>query len=168
MHPEAMVLMAQLVKKVEPTLDTNNVHVLDVGSRVVEAGQQTHGWMFPDDRYTYTGLDIEPGTNVDIVVEPYNWKLPRQYGLIVSSQVFEHVEYPWLTMGEIEKALAPGGIAILIAPTTPYIHRYPVDCYRYLPDGWKALAKWAKLEVLDCGVQQAGYWNDSYCVVRKI
>ena len=28
-------------------------------------------------------------------------------------------------------------------------HRYTLDCYRYLPDGFKALAKWAGFQVIN-------------------
>lgn len=36
----------------------------------------------------------------------------------------------------------------MIAPCTQGEHRYPTDCYRYFPDGMKALAKWAGMNVL--------------------
>ena len=69
-------------------------------------------------------------------------------------------------MDQIAFAMKPGGKAILIAPTTPIIHRHPVDCWRILPDGWIALAKWAGLDPIEIDMID-GPWRDCYCVLKK-
>lgn len=92
------------------------------------------------------------GTNVDIILQyPYNWKTikPNQYEYVISGQMMEHVEFPWLTFLEIARVLKRGGICCVIAPSGGPMHNYPLDCYRYYPDGIAALARYAHLEVLE-------------------
>ena len=63
--------------------------------------------------YEYTGVDIEKGNNVDIVLEdPYSFKeIPdAAYDVIISTSVFEHVEFFWLTYLEILRILKPNGV----------------------------------------------------------
>lgn len=67
--------------------------------------------------------------------------------MIISGQVFEHIEYPWLTIKEIERVLKPSGFCIISAPNAGLEHKAPTDCYRYFSDGLRSLAKWADLYV---------------------
>lgn len=102
----------------------------------------------------YIGVDIATGPNVDIVVDQYKWDPLPEGGCeyVISGSCLEHVEAPWLWAKELERCLKPGGICIVVTPFTREEHKYPVDCYRYLPDGVKFLfTKWAKLECLECG-----------------
>jgi SAM-dependent methyltransferase len=100
---------------------------------------------------TYTGLDMAPGPNVDVVAtEPYSFPLrPESFDLVISGNVFEHIEFPWLTIREIAKVMRPGAFAVIIAPSSGPEHRYPSDCWRFYPDGMQALGKWAGLTCLD-------------------
>ncbi|MFN3480499.1 MAG: glycosyltransferase, partial [Thermodesulfovibrionales bacterium] len=152
------------------------VRILDVGSYGVNG---TYREIFSDkERFDYTGLDLTPGPNVDYVPsDPYEWEdLPDEsFDVIISGQAFEHIEYPWLTIREMKKKLKVGGIICIIAPSRGPEHRYPVDCWRYYPDGFKALAKWAGLEVIDCKTTwgKSGFsdgsdqWGDTLCMLRK-
>ena len=103
----------------------------------------------------YVGLDIEPGPNVDVVMnDAYNWdNLPDEsFDFAISANAFEHVEYPWLTIKLIYSKLKPGGFVCIHAPLTIPEHRYPVDCYRYFSDGFRALGKWAGFQVINVTV----------------
>ena len=136
--------------------------VLDVGS--MDLGGGCHRDIFKD--YWYTGLDIAPGNNVDVVVEnPYNWKEINhiEYDIIISGQCLEHVEYPWLTFQEMNNVLTIGGICCITVPSRGPIHRYPVDCYRFLPDGMEALGKYVGWEVVDSDLQE-----DTWGTLRTI
>jgi len=154
--------------------DRRCLNVLDVGSRAIGENQTYRDLFSTLDpmsvRFKYTGLDVEGGPNVNIVVgDPYDWLgMDNLFDVVISGQAFEHIEYPWETIRQIEKVLKPGGYAVLIGPTTPTIHRFPVDCWRILPDGWNALAKWAKLEVIESTMNQYhGEWHDAYCFLQK-
>lgn len=122
--------------------------VLDVGAMSLNGAYRP---LFDPQRWAYTGLDLGPGPNVDVVVEdPYDWPLADEsYDLVVSGQVFEHVEFFWLSILEIRRVLKPGGLAFLAVPSRGPQHRHPVDCWRFYPDGHAALAKWSGLELVE-------------------
>ena len=147
--------------------------VLDVGSQDVNGTYKPlfEGW-------EYTGLDTCPGSNVDIVVkDAYNWSEIQSdyYDLAVSGQAFEHIEYPWLTMSEIARVLKTGGLCCIIAPSSgPAHYAEGKDCWRFLPGGLAALARWAKLEVSESFIgwesiknAEDDQWKDVVLICRK-
>lgn len=158
MHKSSMHNMLLFVTKyLKPVFSGEQLHILDVGSRSINGGYKK---LFDGEaNWYYEGMDITPGINVDIVVpDIYNWGdiANDKYDIVICGQVFEHIEYPWLTIHEINRVLRPGGLTCIIAPSSGFIHRFPVDCYRYFPDGMTALARWGNLEV----VEVYNCWND--------
>lgn len=150
--------------------------VLDVGSYNVNGSYKR---IFPEPNFLYQGLDMEPGPNVDIV-EPFPYRFSQvetdSYDIVISGQAFEHIEFFWLTMGEIVRAAKRGGLICIIAPNGFREHRYPVDCYRFYTDGMVALARYYQLEILHASTDKAPegekYWSvkgseDSILVARK-
>lgn len=128
--------------------------------------------------WEYTGLDIAPGDNVDQVLsDPYTWlEIPSDsLDVLVSGQAFEHIAYFWKTMREIARVLKPGGLCCIVAPSGGPEHRYPLDCWRFYPDGFRALARYADLEVLEVFTQwePLGYsdgsddWADTVLIAQK-
>jgi SAM-dependent methyltransferase len=81
--------------------------VLDVGSYNVNG---TYRPIFGSG-YSYQGLDISPGPNVDIVANNlYRWPVEDNfYDLVISGQCLEHVEAPWLWIDEVYRVCKPGG-----------------------------------------------------------
>jgi SAM-dependent methyltransferase len=71
-----------------------------------------------------------------------------EYGLVVASQVFEHLPRPWLAMREVHRVLCPGGMLLFAAPFVAVMHGHPSDYYRYTVQGARTLAEDAGLEVL--------------------
>jgi SAM-dependent methyltransferase len=157
----------ELMKKFVAThVKATGLEVLDVGSQAVSGG--SYKVIFHN--HKYTGLDMEAGANVDIVVkDPYNWtEVPDgKYDIVVSGQAFEHIEYPWETIRQIERVLKSGGLAIIIAPSQGRIHRWPVDTFRYHPDGMIALGNWAGLETLETFIEKKTFWGDCGAVFLK-
>jgi SAM-dependent methyltransferase len=150
--------------------------VLDVGSAIVADGHMSNREAFANPSWTYVGLDIEPGPNVDLVVaEPYDWVevADASVDVVACSQVFEHTEFFWITILEIGRVLRPGGVAFIVAPGSGPLHRYPVDCWRFYDDGMPALAKWADLDVLDARVQwrpvygKGDMWRDAAIALQR-
>ena len=145
--------------------------ILDFGSQTVDDQPRSYRELFDDPRWTYRGLDIEAGANVDIVVDDaYHWSeiAPDSIDVIVSGQAFEHVEYFWASMFEITRVLKPGGLAVIIAPSNGVEHRYPVDCWRFYRDGFTALAKHVGCEPVDVFTDwNRAVWADSVLVARK-
>jgi SAM-dependent methyltransferase len=171
MHPSSLKKMAWFVPQVVEFLGAP-LRVLDIGSLDVNGSYKSIFDALPG--VSYVGADMTAGSNVDIVM-PGPYQLPvsdASFELIVSGQTFEHIEYPWLTMKEMARVLAPGGIAIVIAPSSGPEHRYPLDCWRFYPDGMVALGKWAGLETTgvwtDWSDSQRFGWGDTVAIFRKV
>jgi SAM-dependent methyltransferase len=107
--------------------------------------------MFLDLGWSYTGLDLSPGHNVDIVAkDPFLWPIANDsFDLIVSGQMLEHNTMFWLTFLEMARVLKPGGMMFHIAPSRGYEHRVPSDCWRFYRDGMSALGGWCGLECIE-------------------
>lgn len=149
--------------------------ILDLGSQDVNGCYRP---IFDDPAWTYRGIDLAPGNNVDIVLEdPYKWSgIPSgSVDVVVSGQAFEHIEFFWLTMLEIARVLKPQGLCCVIAPSAGPEHRYPLDCWRFYPDGMRALANFSRLDVLEAMTEwapedypdQSQAWKDSVLVASK-
>lgn len=152
----------------------DRLRVVDIGSQDVNGSYRP---LFAQGAWDYVGVDMAAGRNVDVVLRnPYDWReLPsRSADVVVSGQAFEHIEYFWISALEIARVLRPGGICCLIVPSAGPEHRYPVDCWRFYPDGLNAIARFAGLEVLQADTDWAGtggeggdMWHDSVLVARK-
>ncbi|MBS4095584.1 MAG: methyltransferase domain-containing protein [Sulfuricella sp.] len=147
--------------------------VFDIGSYDVNGSYRP---LFDKPGWQYRGVDLGAGPNVDIVLtSPYRLPMPSDSAdLLVSGQAFEHVEFFWVTWLEQVRVLKPGGMIFLIAPSRGPEHRYPVDCWRFYPDGYSALAKYANLELLEVHTDwepdpdpESAAWGDTVGVFRK-
>ena len=152
---------------------SNNLDVLDVGS-LDRKGNYNYSNIFNEPNWTYTGLDFESGHNVDIVVKDiYDWSEieDNSYDVIISGQFFEHLEFFWLTMSQIERVLKPGGYICIIAPSAGPKHGGDIpNCYYFYEDGLNAMAKFVNLEVLHTSVddrEEANPWNDACLIAHK-
>ncbi|MDL2321671.1 class I SAM-dependent methyltransferase [Desulfosarcina sp. OttesenSCG-928-B08] len=131
------------------------ISVIDIGSYDVNGSYLP---LFPESRFRYTGLDMEPGPNVDIVPQKtYDWReIPNNaYDVVISGQALEHIEFFWVTFSEMVRILKPDGLMCLIAPRDHERHRYPIDAYRYDADGFAALAKYGNLTPLHISTNEA-------------
>lgn len=146
--------------------------ILDIGS-FDKNGNYNYGLIMNEEKWTYHGLDLTEGTNVDIVVkDPYNWREieDETYDVVISGQAFEHIEYFWLTMEQIRRVLKNDGIICIIAPSSGPVHKNPYDCYRFNENGMKSLAKYVDFKVIEAGTNTDGSskpWFDSYLIAQK-
>jgi SAM-dependent methyltransferase len=96
------------------------------------AGSVVHG---------YVNVDIVALPGVDVVATgellPFRSRLFQR---VECDAVLEHVEHPQRVMAEIERVLAPGGFAHIVAPFCHPLHEYPRDFRRFTPDGLRQLA----------------------------
>ena len=159
--------------KTEYLKTSANLNILDVGS-LDNKGDFNYREIFNEENWTYTGLDFQGGNNVDIVVtDIYNWfeVEDNTYDVVISGQLFQHLEYFWLTMSEIERVLKPGGYVCIIAPAAGPKHGGDMpNCYRFREDGLAAMAKYVDLEVLFTevnGSDKAAPWHDACLVAHK-
>lgn len=166
MHPISMNLMKDLLEE-EGILKDGKI--LDVGSANING---TYRSLF-DPLTSYTGVDMSPGNGVDIVLsDPYVLPFPdRSFNLVISGQTFEHAEFFWELFLEMVRVTDVGGALIIIAPSAGHVHRYPSDCWRFYPDSWNALAKYASKKGMPVRLGKNGilatYWRDSYGVFYR-
>lgn len=106
--------------------------------------QENGGW-------DYDGLDLEPGHNVDIVIDdPWKFDIESDtYDAVISGNMLEHNEFFWLTFLEMSRVLKMGGLMVHVAPSRGPEHRDPQDCWRWYRDGMTAMAKWSGLEIIE-------------------
>lgn len=175
MHPSSLLNMRRFVERHLAGRDDAPLVVVDIGSQNVNG---TYRPLFDRPAWRYVGVDMAPGENVDVVLsDVYQWReLPDgSCDVVVSGQALEHIEYFWLTMHEVARIMKPGGLCCIIAPSGGYEHRYPVDCWRFYPDGMRALARWAGLETVEAYAQwdpeehpdRDPVWQDCVLVARK-
>ena len=150
-----------------------NLNILDVGS-LDQIGDYNYRSIFNEPNWTYTGLDTKAGNNVDIIItDIYNWFEieDNSYDVIISGQLFEHLEFFWLTMSQIERVLKPGGKVCIIVPSAGHKHGGDrLNCYRFHEDGLKAMAKYVDLEIIHVSVDnrpEAKPWLDACLIASK-
>ena len=135
------------------------ITVLDIGGADVNGSFRP---LFNDPKYHYLTVDIADAPGVSIVLEdPY--KLPlddASVDLVLSGSMMEHCEFFWLAFAEMMRVVKPGGYVFVIAPSAGPIHLHPVDCYRFYPDGYRALAKYANCRLVDVWLDERPPWND--------
>lgn len=177
MHQSSMDKMSDFRERYLAHRQNDPLTILDLGSLDVNGSYKT---LFAEAQWTYKGIDLAPGDNVDIVLKnPYHWRQIQSGSadVVISGQAFEHIEYFWITMLEISRVLKAGGICCIIAPSGGFEHRYPVDCWRFYPDGFSALARYARLRILEVSTQwdpdarytadDSNRWQDTMLVCAK-
>jgi len=120
--------------QIDAPLGRWNLYIGGAGSRVVG----------------YVNIDLFALPGVDVVANAE--QLPFRcstFQRVECDAVLEHVEGPDRVMREIERVLAPGGFAHIVAPFCHPFHEYPRDFRRFTPDGLKQLA--GSLEVVGQG-----------------
>ncbi|MGH8777042.1 MAG: methyltransferase domain-containing protein [Jiangellaceae bacterium] len=127
-----------------------SVDVVDFGSRCSPQQTLTHRDLLHGRAATVTGVDIRPGRNVDVVMpKPYRIPLPRRSAdVVLTGQTFEHIPFFWASIVEIARILRPGGYLFLTVPSRGHVHDVN-DCWRFYPDGMRALAAFSGLEMVD-------------------
>ncbi|MBI2415261.1 MAG: class I SAM-dependent methyltransferase [Candidatus Kerfeldbacteria bacterium] len=91
---------------------------------------------------TYTGLDIVPGAQVDIVGEAWNLPFPdASFDVLISTQVLEHTRDLDSTIKEIQRVVKPGGYIFISAPFAFVEHGQPYDYWRFTQFGLRHLLR---------------------------
>jgi SAM-dependent methyltransferase len=110
-HPEQQV-WCKYVKVLHPQF-FKGVDVLDIGSLDINGNNR---YLFED--YTYTGVDIGEGKNVDVVSKGHEFKPDKLYDVVISTECFEHDKYWKETIRNCIDLLKPGGLFLFSCATT--------------------------------------------------
>lgn len=151
-----------------PNISSNisKIKVIDIGGADVDG---SYADFFQSSQFEYQGVDLEPSAGVSVVLDdPY--KLPfetESVDLVISGQMLEHCEFFWLTFAEMNRVLKKEGMIFLIAPSGGPINKSQIDCYRFFPDAFRALSKYAKCHTIDLWHDNRGPWNDLVGVFSK-
>ncbi len=176
MHQSSLKKMKAFKEKYLNALEGKKIKIMDLGSQDVNGSYKP---IFDVPGWQYVGVDAAPGKNVDLVLpSPYRWtQVPsNSVDVVISGQAFEHIEFFWLTALEIRRVLKDSGLCCIIAPSSGFEHRYPVDCWRFYPDGFTALAEFSGLHPVEVYTQwddEEGYrdssnaWHDSVLIASK-
>jgi hypothetical protein len=171
MHTSSMAHMRRLVDTY--LKGQNDLNIVDIGSWDVNGSYKP---LLSGPGWRYCGVDLAAGPNVDVVMtSPYQLPMAsHSVDVLVSGQAFEHIEYFWLTWLEICRVVKPGGLIFLIAPSRGPEHRYPQDCWRFYPDGFRALANYGSLQLIEVSTDWAPHsaedsaaWGDTVGVFRQ-
>ncbi len=115
MHAEAWNWLST---QIQPNLRTAR-RVLDFGGCDVNGSPR--GLFAPDTDYRV--LDARPGPNVDIVADAVAWIPPPEYraafDVVLSTEVFEHVEHWRGILYNLWLAAKPGGVCLVTCATHP-------------------------------------------------
>lgn len=124
-----------LYRRLRGLLPAFGGRVLDVGC----GGKPYRSWFGVVTEYV--GLDVVPGSSVDVVVSSNErWPLPDEhFDVLFSSQVLEHVENLECTLFEMKRVLKKGGSAVLTFPFLYNEHGAPWDYRRITVHGAERL-----------------------------
>ncbi|WP_311266861.1 methyltransferase domain-containing protein [Sphingobium sp. WCS2017Hpa-17] len=157
--------MENMARCVTSYMGLQDINVIDLGAMNVNGSYRT---LMPD-HANYVGVDLEAGPGVDIVLQDV-YRLPFEdssIDIVMSGQMLEHCAHFWKVFTEISRVLKPGGKAFIIAPSSGPVHRYPVDCYRFYPDSYQALAEWSGLRMVQSWTDERGPWCDLVGIFQK-
>ncbi len=130
-----------------------------LGGGVIEIGSRarsgiTRRSLFPSG-LKYTGFDIAPGENVDVVGDAHRLSefFPRNtFDFAFSVSVWEHLAMPWKASIELNRILKIGGVAMINSHQCWPSHEEPWDYFRFSEFSWATLFnEYTGFEILDCG-----------------
>ena len=90
-----------------------NCRVLDIGSLDINGNNR---YLF--NNFSYTGVDIGEGPNVDVVSRGHEFKDSLPFDIVVSSECFEHDEFWDKTIQNAIDLLKPDGLLLFSCATT--------------------------------------------------
>lgn len=118
------------IKKYLESIPNNSV-VVDIG-----CGTKPYQ-KFVQSGVKYIGIDLDTANNnVDIVSSAYEIDIESgSADYVVSFQVLEHLEEPYLMLKEAYRLLKPGGELCITFPMSWHLHEEPYDFFRFTEYG---------------------------------
>src|SRR5207237_1111108 len=68
------------------------------------------------------------------------------FDIVFAANVIEHVRKPWIWLHELRRITRASGLVICVNPVSWPYHAAPVDCWRLLPEAYRALFEETDLE----------------------
>lgn len=125
-----------------------NGRVLDLG-----AGTVKYKSILMKNAEEYVACDSKKHENIDTICDVKNLVFPPEsFDTVISTQVFEHVDNPFIVAQEIKKVLKTSGNAIITAPFMFPFHADPKDNFRFSREGLEEIFKSIGFEIIDSGI----------------
>jgi SAM-dependent methyltransferase len=159
------------VRTTTRALTRHYIDELDLSGDVLEIGGHRLANcaidLFPEPRFRYHDLNLAasdiPDTIIADITDCAEVIPDASFDVVFSSDVFEHIDRPWLAAAEIARILRPGGLAITHTLFSWRNHPCPIDYWRYSAECLEFL--FADLTCLEKGydlsqrrVDQPGFW----------
>jgi SAM-dependent methyltransferase len=135
MHPSVMRWTARQVE----ARGLERMSVLEVGSLDVNGSVRS---LFHGD---YIGVDMRPGVGVDRLVNAHDLgTLDERFDLVVSTEMLEHDDAPWISVAAMRAVCRDGGWLLLTCRGYDERgcfpeHDFPGDHWRFSVSGVRAL-----------------------------
>lgn len=116
-----------------------NGELLEIGSRARSSVVRRD--MTPP-RWHYTGLDVAPGINVDVVGDAHELAslFPElRFNAVMAFSVLEHLLMPWKMVVELNRVLTIGALGLFTTHQCWPLHDEPWDFWRFSDQSWHAL-----------------------------
>lgn len=110
-HVEQKVFFSKLKNKLSERF--NNCSVLDIGSLDINGNNR-----FLFENYTYIGVDVGNGRNVDVVCKGHEYHSEELFDIVISSECFEHDMYYSETIKNCVKLTKPKGLFTFTCAST--------------------------------------------------
>jgi len=176
MHPSSMNNMKKAKKIIHSSDDDAKWDILDVGGRSLDLKVQNRSYseLFVNQTRNYFVSDLVAGPGVTHPM-PGPYTLPFEddsIDLVLSGQTLEHVKNPFRSVAEMCRVLKPDSYIILIAPSGGPRHD-SIDCWRFMDDGFKAIAEEVGLEVVSDWIDKSApdersrKWADHIFIGKK-
>jgi hypothetical protein len=91
----------------------NKLEVLDIGSQDINGNNR-----FLFFNYNYTGVDIGPGKNVDVIAKGHEFDSDKLYDIVISTEVLEHDMFWEKTLLNMVRLTKPGKLMIMTCAST--------------------------------------------------
>jgi SAM-dependent methyltransferase len=160
-QPRIEVVNSTTAREVDAILRRVQGPVLQIGSRAQVVDRQENRWRSLLHDRPFTGLDIEPGDNVDVVADicgPFDALEAAlgggRFGFVICSHVLEHTRRPWIAADNITRLIRPGGHCFLAVPWVQAYHGFPRDYWRMSFHGLAEL--FPRLAVIDMYYSASG------------
>lgn len=116
--------------------------------------------------WSYTGLDVVHGPNVDLVgdVHEVSSLFPKSsFQAVMAFSVLEHLLMPWKMIIELNHVLATGALGLFTTHQCWPLHDQPQDFWRFSDRAWDALLN----RVTGFEIIKAGMGEPAYVVAQR-
>jgi SAM-dependent methyltransferase len=154
------------MRKTTEALVRHYIAEFQLSGRVLEIGghrlEKCAADLFPSPAFEYFDLNIKKSDIKNTIISDITNAKDiddESFDIVFSSDVFEHIDRPWLAAKEISRILKPGGVAFTVTLWSWRNHPCPIDFWRFSPECLEYL--FSDLTCIEKGFDLSQRRNDS-------